>query len=352
MKFKRLIQWVAFLSVALMMLGGCTKTAAEAPEEVIKQFKQVTKEIKAADFTGSLAMAGVDQGDEMNFNLNTEVKIDRQKEEVRKADVSLKVDGTLKAGEESMSGQVNFKFRMIGEDSYFNLMEFNSTDPNAEKYQALATPYLKKWQHLSSDFIPENIRTLQQKDEETLAKEEELKDLFIETKLFDVVKEFGIESLNGKKVYHYGVKLNKEGIKQYIRKAAVINGREMTEAEVEEATVFAETVTNMEMWIGVKDYYLYKGLVILSGQGLEEKGVTADVTLTYMANSYNQDLKIEPPADAEEFNPLSLLMGLQSSGMLDEGEEGVVGEEVEASIMEEDEVVEEEVGEEVAETKE
>jgi len=342
MKTKHLfIKLITLFGVTLLTLNGCAKTATESPEDVLQKFKETAKEIKAADFTASLAMVGIDKGDEMDFNLVADVKVDRREDMESKADVNLKIDGSLKAGDKSMSGNFNFKFRTLGEDYYFNLIEFDSTDPNVEKYKVLVEPYLKKWQHISSDFIPENIRGLQEKDEETLAKEEELKELFVNTRFFDVVKEFGVENLNGKKVYHYGLKLNKDGLSQYVRKAASINGREMTEAEVEETVAFAESVTDIELWIGTKDYYVYKGEVSLSGEGLEEKGVKADVTVTYIANSYNTNLKIEAPADAEEFNPLSLLMDLQMSGMIG-GEEPAI-EEVGGLEMMESEAMESEV---------
>lgn len=301
---------IALFITSIFLLSACSSDEAKSPEDVIQNFKATAKDIKAADFSIALTMKGSDEGDNIDFNLTADIKLDRREGEERKADADLKVDGSLNAGEKNLDGSVNVKIRTLGEEFYFNLMSLEANDPSVEKYKPLLEPLEKKWQHLSSDFIPENIKELQQKDAETLKKEKEIKELFVNTKLFDVTKEYGIESLNGKKVYHYGVSVNKSGLKQYIRKVAAINGQEMTDVEVEEQTVFADSITNMEMWIGTKDYYLYKGGLTMAGEDAAEN-VSSEIALTYMANSYDTELNIEAPAEFEEFNPISLLMGLQ-----------------------------------------
>ena len=262
-------------------------------------------------------MKGVDEGDNIDFNLTADIKLDRREGFERKADADLKVDGALSAGGKNLVGNIHLKVLTIDENFYFNLMSLESSDPSLANFMPILEPYQKKWQHLASDFVPENIRELQQKDEETLEKERQMKELFVNTKLFDVTKEYGVESLNGKKVYHYGMRLNKNGLKQYVRKVAAINGQEVTDAEVEEQVAFEDSVNNMEMWIGTKDYYLYKGLIEMAGED-EEENVSSEIVLTYTANSYDKDLNIEVPEEFEEFNPISLMMGLQMPMMSDE----------------------------------
>ncbi len=317
---------IALFGTALFILSACSSVTTKTPEQVIQNFKKTAKDVKVANFSVDIAMKGMDAEDNIDFNLIADIKLDRSEGVEHKADVGLKISGALNTGEMNLDGNLDLKILTIGEKYYFKLMELESNDPYMQNLEPLVEPYKKKWQHLSSDFVPENIRELQQKDEETLAKEEQLKELFVNTKLFDVVKEFGEESLNGKKVHHYGVRLNKEGVKQYIRKAATINGTELTNAEVEESVEFANSMTNMEIWIGAKDYYLYKGLVDFSVQSIDES-VKSNISLAYTANSYNTDLKIEAPADAEEFNPLALLMGMQFPDGLTEGLESTETDE-------------------------
>ncbi len=325
---KTLSKLLAVAGISLFFLNACSSAPTQSAEDVIGKFKTQVKEVKSVDMSVDVSMTGEDAGDNIGFNLEADVKLDRQDQTDRKADVDVKLDGSLNAGDQSMDGKAHLKLISIGEELYFNINEFRSTDPNTKSFESLLEPYLKQWQHLSSDFIPEDIKKLQKKDEETLKKEAELKELFINTKLFEVTKEFGVEKLNGKKVYHYGVKLDKEGVKEYVKKASTINGRELTTDEVEEASVFADSVSNMELYIGEKDYFLYKAVVELSGTSPED-GVTTNISLNYVASSYNQDLKIAIPNEYEEFNPLSLLMGLQlggSGGLLGEPADDLKGE--------------------------
>ncbi len=335
---KRLfLKLTAFLTACLFALTACAPGATESPETVIQKFKSTAKDIKAADFSVELAMKGEEKEDSIDFNLTSDVKLDRRENVERKADIDLKIDGVMNAGGKSLDGQLALKIRTLGEDFYFNLMSLEANEPALEEYKPVIEPYKKKWQHLASDFVPENIRELQQKDPETIKKEEQLKELFVNTKLFDVFKEYGVESLDGKKVYHYGVRINKDGFKTYTRKAASINGQELTDAEVEEAAQFADSITNMEMWIGIKDYYLYKGVVIMASQA-GDQGVSSEVDLTYTANSYDTDMNIEPPAEFEEFNPITLMMSLQMPMMMEEDEEGAEeGMEMESTEAENEE---------------
>lgn len=311
---------IALFVISLFALSACAPVSEEPPEQVIQEFKETVKDINAADFTLELAMTGVNAEDNVDFNVNTGVKLDRRKGVERKADINLSMDGNLNTGDKNLNGNLDLKIRTIGEDFYLNLMELDANDPSTQNLKPLLDPYQKKWLHLASDFVPESIRELQQKDEETIQKQEQLKELFINTKLLDVNKQFGIENLNGKKVHHYGVRFNKDGLKQYVRRAASVNGREMTDAEVENAVVFADAVTNMELWIGAKDYYLYKMETTLSG-GDFEQNAKSDISLVYIANSYNKDPEIEAPLDAEEFNPISLLIGMQFQSPDDVAEE-------------------------------
>lgn len=324
MKIKRLI--TLFL-VSLFTLSACAPVSEESPEQVIQKFKETVKEIESADFTLALAISGVNAEDNIDFNVNTDIKLDHRDDVERKADINLKMNGILNTGGKSLDGDLNLRIRTLGEDFYFNLIELNSTDPNIQSFKPILEPYQNKWLHLASDFVPKDIRELQQKDEETIQKQEQLKELFIETKLLDVNKQFGIENLNGKKVHHFGVRLNEDGVRQYVKRAASINGREMTEAEVGEAAAFIESISNMELWIGAKDYYLYKGAVVLSGNSPEEDAQSI-ISLTYSANSYNTNLEIEPPLEVEEFNPIALMMGMQfPDSLTEEMAEGEITEE-------------------------
>lgn len=306
---KTLSKLIALGGISFFILNACSPNV-ESPEQVISQFKQEVKNIKTADVSFDISMKGDDAGDKIDLVIDADAKMDRQDEAERKLALEIDLSGELNAGGNSMKGDLGIHTLSDGEDFFFNLLKFDSTDPSTEKFEVLMQPYMETWQHLGNEFLPEELKLFQKVDEESLKKEDELKDLFAQTKLFEVTKEYGIENLDGRKVYHFGVKLNKGGVKDYIQKASSINGTELTAEEVELKAAFVESVTNIEMFIGAKDYLLYKGVLQLSGQS-PDNGVTTDIDLVYVANEYNKDVNVEAPGEYEEFNPLSLLMSMQ-----------------------------------------
>lgn len=301
---------IAIFSIALFMLTACSG-GVKPSKEVMKKFKENLIKIESADMSLALTVKGSDSTDKVDFNLKMDGKLDGKDKKTTKADLNLTAKGTLKAGTDSLSGDIGLALKTVGKNFYFNVTKFSSTDASAASIKTALKPYENKWQHLASDFIPKSIQSLQEKDAETLKKEKQLKDLFVSTTLFDVAKEYGVEKLNGEKMYHYGLRFNKTGLKDYIKKASEINGTTMTSAEIDNAVKFVDSITKMEVWINAKDFYVYKWVIDVSSKDATNS-VTSDVSVTYTAKSYNKDLKITAPTDFSEFNPLMLLMGMQT----------------------------------------
>jgi len=322
MKNKRIVsKLIALFGISMFFLNACA-TKTEPADVVITKFKQAVKTIDAVDMKLEASMTGKDEKDNINFDLTGDVKLDRLSD-VKKADVTAKLGGSLLAADKKMEGNIDLEILTIGQEFYFFLNQFDTSDPQTENIEKQLEPYIKKWEHLASDFVPESIKKWQEKDEAALKREEQLKDLFVNTTLFDVTKEYGIEKVEGNKAYHYAVRPNKEGVKEYIKKAATINGREMTDQEVLDSASFVDSITNLELWIGHDDYFLYKGVLELSGKN-PDSNVTSQISITYTGNSYNKDLKLKAPDKFEEFNPISLIMSMQleegaTTGTAEEG---------------------------------
>lgn len=310
MKIKSQFKKLSFLFAVMVVLGGCSSVKPESSADVVQKFKETAVGIKAADFEVEAKMKGEDEKDNMDLSVGLAAKVDQREGEDRKLDLGLKLDGGLTAGGKQLSGSLDMALRVLADNFYFKVSKLDSNDPSMAKYKEVVDQYRGKWLQLASDFVPQSVKQLQEKDEETLAREKKLKDLFVSTNLFEVSKEFGVESLNGKKVYHYGIRLNEEGLKGYIRKAAEIDGKEMSDAEVEQAATFAKTISNLELWIGVKDYYLYKGSLAMVGGSVDGK-TKSDLTLAFVGNSYGVDPSIQTPENPESFNPITVLMQLQ-----------------------------------------
>jgi hypothetical protein len=333
MQSKRIIaKIVALFGIAFFILNACSSFKAESSDVVIKKFKQAVKGIHAADLALAATINSKDNKDNVGFNLNADVKFDRA-DENRKADIGVKMNGALNTEGKTLDGSLELNLIALGKDFYINLAKFESSDSSTESFKKAVQPYLKKWEHLASDYVPDNIKKLQEKDEDSIKKEDQLKDLFVNTEIFTVSKEFGVENLNGEKVYHFGIKFDKNGVKEFIKKASSINGVEKTDQEVADSAAFFDSVKNAELWIGGNDYYLYKGVMTVSGTTpatevvnpdgtkAENKGdVLTDITLNFEGKSYNKDTKIAAPAEFEEFNPIAFLMSMQIGSLTPEAD--------------------------------
>ncbi len=331
MNIKKLFKIFAAVTLSTLFLTSCGG-GDESPEQVIEKFKDNVTEIESGDISTELIMKGVDSQDTIDFSADIFIRFDRQDLEDRKADINVVLSGIMNTAGQALEGDVDFSIRSLADQYYLRLDELKVTGEAMKQFEPILEEYVNKWLLVDPDFIPEDIRQLQQKDEATLAKEKQLKELFVKSKIFYVDKEYGVENVNGKKVYHYGIKFDEDGVKDYIRKAAVIDGRALTEDEVNEAAKIATYITNAEFWIGTDDYYLYKGVADLTG-GVVEEDVDMGVKISMEGKDYNEDVEIVAPEDAENFNPLELLMAYSTAGVEAEGDLNLPGGQPTAEEM-------------------
>ncbi len=305
MKTKKFLL-LLLVPAALTLLSGCGSKPHEDPQAVLQKFKDASAEIKSGDLSAAVTIKGADTQDNLNLKGQLDLKFDRQKDADKKAEVGLTLSGGLKSADKSLSGNLAFVFRSLGNQFYLKLGKLESDDPSLKTFAPVIALYQGKWLKLQQDLIPDSVKKLQEKDPATLKKEEDLKTLFKSSNLLSISKEFGVENVNGKDAYHYGVTFNEAGLKDYLQKAAALNGGQpMSDQDLEQALKLAQSVSTAEMWIGTSDYYLYKGHLVLNPPK-SESGVEMNVAVDLDAHSYNKTVSIDTPADAQEFNPLSL----------------------------------------------
>jgi len=309
--------------ISVFFLSACSTVSLKSSEDVITEFKSAINNVRTVDMSVDVEMTSENADDNIGFKVKADGKLDRKDKNNHKIDFDIKLDGSMDAGERSISGEANFKIIALGGEYYLNLLKFNSTDEATKKAEKILAPYMKKWQLLPSDLMPDDIKKFQNKDEEELKKEEKVRKLFIDIKLFEVIKEYGAEKLDGRKVYHYGIKLNKEGVREYVNKASTIMGRELTIDEIEEYVSYTDRISNMELYISKEDYLLYKAVIDVMSKGKTDE-IVNNTHLVYTARSYNKDIKIEKPTDYVIFNPIGLMMGVQmmNDGLPEDGFDG------------------------------
>ena len=191
MNIKKLFKVFAAVALSSLFLASCGG-GNESPEQVIEKFKENVTEIESGDISAEVIIKGVDNEDTIDFSADISVRFDRKVLEERKADINIVLGGIMQTADKMFEGNADFSLRTLADQYYIRLDELKTTDASMQQILQIVENYVGKWLYIDSDFIPENIRQLQQEDEETLKKEEQLKQLFVKSKIFYVDKEYGI----------------------------------------------------------------------------------------------------------------------------------------------------------------
>ena len=300
--------YLLLAGLSLFALTACGKPM-ESPEVVINKAKEALVNISSGHVEASATAKGNNGTDDLKFDGKMELTFDKSDETKQKADFHAALSGDLKAAEKSLSGEIDLNFVALEKQYYAKLSKLSTSDDSLTQVQPLIDQYKGKWLRIAEDFIPENIRNMQEQDEATKLKQQQMKDLFVKTTLFDVTKEYGVEKLNGRKVYHYGLTVNMDGFKDYMAKAAIIDGRELTTQEIEEAVKVLDYIKDAELYIDVDDYYVLKSVFRFSGEALNQ-GSNLVVEIDIKGSDFNKSVSVKAPEGAEDFNPLNLVMGL------------------------------------------
>ena len=322
--------------VSLFLLNACGDKL-ESPETVMKKAKEAITDVESGRIQAKADAEGQNGEDDLLFEGEMALAFDAQDEEDKKLDMHVMLSGDMRAAEKALSGEFDLDFVTVAKEYYLKLNKLSSSDESLTSMQPLIDAYQGKWLKIADDFIPEDIRELQQEDEETKLKKEQLEELFRETTLFDVVKEYGLEKYNGEKAYHYGIRPNVEGFKDYMVKAAIIDGRELTTQEVEEAVQVLSYVKNAELYIDADDYYVLKAVLVFAGEALSgETEGSLEVKIVIEGSDYNKAVPVKAPEGAEDFNPLTLMMGFSGVPVVAEEAEAEVDASEEADVPEGD----------------
>ncbi|QQR83055.1 hypothetical protein IPJ72_04520 [Candidatus Peregrinibacteria bacterium] len=307
---KNLSKGIAVSLASVVLLTACGGDA-EAPEAVIPAFQENLVAIETFDTNVNFSFLGKDQVDNMNFQLDANVKGDQTDPAQQKAAVDLKANVTLTSAEATTQGNMGVNFLINGTEFLFKLGEFNFKDPSIAPYLPIIESYKDRWLKLSSDFLPGIVSSLaNERTDEMIEMEEKAKQFFVEADLFDVTKEYGTETVNGRDSYHYQVSLNQEGMTAYLNQLGSLMPDSTQTLQPADMDELFNSIKSIDLWIGKEDHQLSKGIINLMADNAESQGASFDISLTILANSYNKPVSIEVPAEFEEFDPLSLMMGL------------------------------------------
>ena len=183
--------------------------------------------------------------------------------------------------------------------------DFQTNEENLQFLVPLLKAYLGKWYRLSEDFIPSAISEFQASTVDAV-KKKQLNDLFVTSPLFEVETDHGTKKIDGHKTYHLSLLVNREGFKDYYRKASQIHGTSFSEADLEQLVAPLAYVKTIEVYIDTETYYIYRALVDVQNVTTDQNPSNMRLELTFGGVEYNQNVEVIIPSSPQDFNPLAL----------------------------------------------
>lgn len=297
-------------------LSGCG-SEQKKPKTVIKHFKSAFSEIESGSFSGNLTLEGKQETDSTHLQADLKGKYNYKKGDEQKYALHATVAGKIEKEGTPLDGTVDLDLLSLGKNIYFNVNQLEVNDLQFSKLEPRITPYTKKWLQLDPGLLSQNPVT---PDKDVNSYREKWQKIFRESNLFTVKKEFGIENMNGNNVYHYGIEIDPVGVANYVKAVATMVNAEEVDANAESELLASlekvvpalNAAANPEIWIGTKDYYLYKISFELNSSLVPDfPKESGDVLLkvVFTGGDYNTSINIDAPKESELFNPLAILFG-------------------------------------------
>lgn len=292
---------VSCLSVALILTGCKSGVAPEkTPQEVVKEGFSNLYDIDAYAYELKMKGDANVEGETVNFDLTIDGAQDMSLPADPKLILNIMASGSLNGGEaESVEAELRLDktklFFMVGK-----LTDFDGLIPT----ESVSTMLGKWWMMDIPEGTFDNLTVASGNEAELSPELQETKELLKETEFFSDLTYVGEE----KGAYKYTGSLDKEAVKEFVRKGSEINGETVSDADVAELdSVLAMVELTVEIWVD-KDTMTATGLAGNVNVNAEEEGMF-NFDFEYHLSDINQAVIIEEPAGAELFDPLQLLMG-------------------------------------------
>jgi len=259
---------------------------------------------------------------EGNFSGNSDITNSDNPKLATKFNLSFAIEGM----QFSLAGET----KAIGETSYFKLTTIPAL-PMLEPIFALmgidSQQFKNQWVKFDQEsvkeiFPPEILgeveKNLEKQKKERKEMEEKIKNLIVNKEFYSPKKELADEKIGKIKTYHYIVALNKEEVKKIIpeiinivrEKEEIPTMPESQEKIQEKINQFFDKLGEItgEVWIGKKDFYLYKlrfeKEIDLTALEKNERGTITVKGVTEF-DKFNQPIEIAAP---EEFKTIKEIL--------------------------------------------
>lgn len=301
---KKIIAASALAVLLIISASGCSwfkKDPQKAVNEGVLKFTEVEKMQSKLVMTGAVQAPEGEVPQRMQFSVEASGQSDTSGEQPK---IDMAIKGSLNVDGNAGSGELAFK--VVDKKAFVNLakLEFPG-EANKTIAEQLGSVLGVWWEMPMGEQNP-----LGKYAEEQEKIREKLKTL----QLFANAVEDAKEEVQGVPAVRYRVDLNKEAVKEFLLDLAVSAGNELTP---EEEIAIGESLNDVEfsgaVWIGDDDI-MHRIHATFTAQPVQ--GPSTSFEIDYTAWAYDEDVTIDAPADAREFNPLMLLPMIGAFGSI------------------------------------
>ena len=314
------VRKLILLAIVLVLGYGIYKSAGNSvpktPDDVLVRMTRAMATVKTAEFAGNVSakvegaknplasIPGATTGDANKpFSFALAFSGTSAFDNWEKPQSKLKA--TLTSSELTSAAEI--ELTTVGEDKYFKL----NTLPMLGKLDLSALTNM--WVRMQSKPGAVSVTVSSTMSPETT---EAVKNIISGGKYFQVTEDVGEEDLSGITTHHYKIGLNEAEVMRVIRAVSEkMNGKSPSIDDEKKMKSFFDRseFTNGEVWVGTKDYYLYKlsgGVTIAPSETEKSSG---SFTFALDLRNFNKPVTVDAPAGAKS---MSEFMGGFISAMM------------------------------------
>ncbi|PIS38792.1 MAG: hypothetical protein COT34_01855 [Candidatus Nealsonbacteria bacterium CG08_land_8_20_14_0_20_43_11] len=328
-KSKRKVFAIIAVIVGLMIIGGGAGGYfyySQLPETVFRKVAQKAAIIKSFDYKGEVAgeinfvndfLGGLEESsaeakeENLKFSLTALGGVDFH--DLKKPQFS----SLLSFSGEDNNEKVNLgiEMRLIDKVFYAQITELpelgqeTGFDTSGLKNQWLKidpAALEKEFSAMSSGAVPEEEKEKSELSDEQIKEIQEALNQQWE-KWMKKVMRLTDEKIEGAKTYHYKVPIDKVEIKDLVLKIGkIVEGKEVSKEVVEDLdeSLKATDFGDLEIWIGKKDFFVYKISQSMTIKNLKDEKIGAKYQWTLLLKNFNQPVTIEVPKSATPLEEL------------------------------------------------
>jgi hypothetical protein len=294
-----------------------------SPEQVLNKAFVAMQTVKTYSFsinststvqipTSSLTMIGSGNGSNGRVSLIANASGSMDISDLTDLKESLVVDVSASTGTTPTFGG---KVEYIGLDNiyYVKIDEVNLGGPSSASnpITAMLQFFIGSWfkidpvalqKTFAADVATSTLSQIQSSTQLSSEKIQQIKSIAAQYPIITVSKTLPDETIDGQDTYHYKLAINEDNLKSFIAAAyPVVSGQSLSSEQIASMTAaFNDLVVNdLEIWIGKKDFLVYKvsgDISVTQGNA----GQSEEMQFSDLNSDYNQPVNIVAPDGAKD----------------------------------------------------